>query len=294
MADGRRGGAGAARLAPGPAALPAPPHDRAARRLVAGRRGRRRRVLRAAAEGWRTAFRADRVVPVREPPRGRAARHDVRHGGRAARLTRRRLPGPVARARLASLTRRHPIPEVRPRWPPSCIAGPSSCSTRSGSRRAWYNIAADLPVPPSPPLHPGHRPADRARGPRAAVPDGADPAGRQPGPRGRDPGAGPRGLPALPAVARCYRAHRLEAALGTPAHIYYKYEGVQPVREPQAQHRAPAGVVQQGRGRRPAWRPRPAPASGAARSPSPARCSASRSRSTWSARATTRSRTAGC
>ena len=29
--------------------------------------------------------------------------------------------------------------------------------------RAWYNIAADLPSPPPPPLHPGHRPADRAR-----------------------------------------------------------------------------------------------------------------------------------
>ena len=48
--------------------------------------------------------------------------------------------------------------------------------------------------------------------------------------------------------------------------------------------------------RKRAWRaspPRPAPASGAARWRSPARCSASRSRSTWSARATTRSRTAG-
>jgi tryptophan synthase beta chain len=45
-----------------------------------------------------------------------------------------------------------------------------------------------------------------------------------------------------------YRAHRLEAALGTPAHIYYKYEGVSPAGLAQAQHLGAAGVLQrQGR-----------------------------------------------
>ena len=28
--------------------------------------------------------------------------------------------------------------------------------------RSWYNLAADLPVPLAPPLHPGHQAADRA------------------------------------------------------------------------------------------------------------------------------------
>ena len=46
-----------------------------------------------------------------------------------------------------------------------------------------------------------------------------------------------------------YRAHRLEQALGTPARIYYKYEGVSPAGShkpntavPQAYYNAKAGV----------------------------------------------------
>src|SRR5207237_7925125 len=46
-----------------------------------------------------------------------------------------------------------------------------------------------------------------------------------------------------------YRAHRLEADLGTPAHIYYKYEGVSPAGShkpnsavPQAYENAQAGI----------------------------------------------------
>ena len=46
-----------------------------------------------------------------------------------------------------------------------------------------------------------------------------------------------------------YRAHRLEKALGTPARIYYKYEGVSPAGShkpntavPQAYYNAKAGV----------------------------------------------------
>ena len=90
-----------------------------------------------------------------------------------------------------------------------------------------------------------------------------------------------------------YRAHRLEKALDTPAHIYYKYEGVSPAGShkpntamPQAFYNKQEGVkrlaTETGAGQ---W---------GARSRSPGPCSASRSRSTWSGRATTRSRTAGC
>ena len=92
----------------------------------------------------------------------------------------------------------------------------------------WYNIAADLQNPPSPPLHPG--------------------TGQPVGPDDLSP-LFPMGVIAqevsaeryidIPAPVReayqnyratpLFRAHRLEAELGTPAHIYYKYEGVSPV-----------------------------------------------------------------
>ena len=41
------------------------------------------------------------------------------------------------------------------------------------------------------------------------------------------------------------RAIRLEKALDTPAHIFYKYEGASPAGKPQAEHRGAAGVLQQ-------------------------------------------------
>ena len=88
-----------------------------------------------------------------------------------------------------------------------------------------------------------------------------------------------------------YRARRLEKALDTPAHIYYKYEGTSPAGShkpntavPQAYYNKRAGIS--------GWPPRPAPGSGAARCRSPASCSAWNARSTWCASATTRSRTA--
>ena len=44
---------------------------------------------------------------------------------------------------------------------------------------------------------------------------------------------------------RSCRAIRLEKALGTPAKIFYKNEGVSPGRQPQAQHRRGPGLLQQ-------------------------------------------------
>jgi predicted alternative tryptophan synthase beta-subunit len=77
------------------------------------------------------------------------------------------------------------------------------------------------------------------------------------------------------------RARRLEQALGTPARIYYKNEGVSPVgshkpntavpRPTTTRSRAPSGSP-----------PRPAPASGAARWPWPAISSAWSARCSWS------------
>src|SRR5213592_4052677 len=91
----------------------------------------------------------------------------------------------------------------------------------------WYNIVPDLPRPPAPVLHPGTGqpigPADLAplfpmalilqevsREPRIEIPDEV------------------RDVYRLWRPTPLYRAHRLERALDTPAHIYYKYEGVSP------------------------------------------------------------------
>lgn len=112
----------------------------------------------------------------------------------------------------------------------------------------WYNIVADLPTPPPPPLHPGtHEPV----GPEdlaplfpmalieqevttdryVEIPGGVLDVYRQWRP------------------TPLFRAHRLEKALDTPARIYYKYEGVSPAGShkpntavPQAYYNAAEGV----------------------------------------------------
>ena len=158
--------------------------------------------------------------------------------------------------------------------------------------RAWYNIAADLPVAAVARPPPGDARADRPGRPRAALPDGADQAGGQPGPRDRDPGAGPRGLRASTGRARSTgptgsRRRSIRRPTSTTS--------TRAAARPAATSRTPRSPRRSTTRRRasPGSRPRPAPGSGAARSPSPAPTSGSRSRSTWSGRATTRSRTAG-
>ena len=93
--------------------------------------------------------------------------------------------------------------------------------------RAWYNIAADLPFAPSPPLHPGTQqpvgPDDLAPlFPMALIGQevSTDREVEIPEPV--------REAYQLYRPSPLFRAHRLEAALDTPAHIYYKYEGVSP------------------------------------------------------------------
>ncbi len=102
--------------------------------------------------------------------------------------------------------------------------------------RAWYNIAADLPVPPSPPLHPGTRPADRPGRPRAALPDGAHRPGGLGRARDRDPRAGPRRLSALPAEPALPRPSARARARYAGPHLL-QVRGRQPGRQPQAEHR---------------------------------------------------------
>jgi tryptophan synthase beta chain len=112
----------------------------------------------------------------------------------------------------------------------------------------WYNLVPDLPSPPPPPLHPGtHQPV----GPDDLAPlfpmaligqevsmdsfiDIPEPV---------------RDVYRLWRPTPLYRARRLEASLGTPARIYYKYEGVSPggshkpnTAVPQAFYNAEEGV----------------------------------------------------
>ncbi|HYI21382.1 MAG TPA: TrpB-like pyridoxal phosphate-dependent enzyme [Candidatus Limnocylindrales bacterium] len=93
--------------------------------------------------------------------------------------------------------------------------------------RAFYNIAADLPEPPPPPLHPG---TGQPIGPADLAPLFPMELIKQVVSTDReieipDP---VRDAFALYRPSPLYRARRLEKVLDTPAHIYYKYEGVSP------------------------------------------------------------------
>jgi tryptophan synthase beta chain len=112
----------------------------------------------------------------------------------------------------------------------------------------WYNIAADLPVPPAPPLHPATGqpigPDDLAPlFPMAIIQQEVSTE------RWIDIPEPVRDVFKLWRPSPLYRARRLEQALGTPAKIYFKYEGVSPAGShkpnsaiPQAWYNAQEGV----------------------------------------------------
>jgi tryptophan synthase beta chain len=112
----------------------------------------------------------------------------------------------------------------------------------------WYNVIPDLPEPPPPPLHPGTReplgPDDLAPlFPQALI------AQEVTTDRYVDIPEGVREVYRLWRPSPLFRARRLEKVLGTPARIYYKYEGVSPVGShkpntavPQAFYNAQEGV----------------------------------------------------
>src|SRR5690606_25451494 len=90
----------------------------------------------------------------------------------------------------------------------------------------WYNVIADMPNPPAPPLGPDGKPVEpqelAAIFPEAVIEQEV---------------SAERWIPIPEPVREVYRlwrpsplfrAHRLEAALGTPAKIFYKYEGSSP------------------------------------------------------------------
>jgi tryptophan synthase beta chain len=112
----------------------------------------------------------------------------------------------------------------------------------------WYNVVPDLPAPPPPPLHPGTGepvgPDDLAPlFPQALIAQEVSTERYIPIPDEVQE------VYRLWRPSPLYRAHRLEKALGTPARIYYKYEGVSPVGShkpntavPQAYYNAQEGV----------------------------------------------------
>ena len=91
----------------------------------------------------------------------------------------------------------------------------------------WYNIVPDLPSPPPPPLNPGTM---RPAGPEDLAPlFPMDLIAQEVTPeRHVDIPGEVLDVYTLWRPSPLYRAHRLERALDTPAHIYYKYEGVSP------------------------------------------------------------------
>jgi tryptophan synthase beta chain len=91
----------------------------------------------------------------------------------------------------------------------------------------WYNIQADMPNPPQPVLHPGTGqpvgPDDLAPlFPMELILQEVSQDAEIPIPEPI------RDVYRLWRPTPLFRAHRLEAALGTKSHIYYKYEGVSP------------------------------------------------------------------
>lgn len=91
----------------------------------------------------------------------------------------------------------------------------------------WYNIVPDLPAPPPPALHPGtHEPAGPADFaplfPMALIMQEVSQE------RYIEIPEEVQEIYRLWRPSPLYRAHRLEKALGTPAKIFYKYEGVSP------------------------------------------------------------------
>ncbi|MDP2892541.1 MAG: TrpB-like pyridoxal phosphate-dependent enzyme [Bacillota bacterium] len=93
--------------------------------------------------------------------------------------------------------------------------------------RKWYNVTADMPNKPQPPLHPGTKQPAQASDFQAIFPDALIAQEMSP----------QRYIDIPEEVSELYRLYRpspmcraymLEKALGTPAHIYYKYEGNNP------------------------------------------------------------------
>ncbi|ACB74104.1 TrpB-like pyridoxal phosphate-dependent enzyme [Opitutus terrae] len=91
----------------------------------------------------------------------------------------------------------------------------------------WYNLLADFPEPLPPPLHPGTKQPATLDDMKAIFPENLI-AQEMSAERMIEIPQEVRDVYALYRPTPLLRAVRLEKALKTPAHIYYKYEGVSP------------------------------------------------------------------
>ncbi|HSA77344.1 MAG TPA: TrpB-like pyridoxal phosphate-dependent enzyme [Nitrospirota bacterium] len=112
----------------------------------------------------------------------------------------------------------------------------------------WYNIMADMPNKPKPPLHPATK---QPLGPQDLSPIFPMALIEQEVSQERwiDIPEEVLDIYSLWRPSPLFRAHRLEKAIGTPAKIYYKYEGVSPAGShkpntsiPQAYYNKKAGI----------------------------------------------------
>ncbi len=198
------------------------------RRRPHGHQGRARRGPGAGSGARRPAAAVRRRRPVDQ---ARALRHAVRR-----QPLRRRGPGadkagPECLARAMPPTSDHKI-----------LLAESDLPTR------WYNVLHDLPTPPPPVLHPG---TGQPVGPEDLAPLFPMALIMQEVSQEQYveiPGE-VLDVYRLWRPSPLFRAHRLEKALGTPARIYYKYEGVSPAGShkpntavPQAFYNKQAGI----------------------------------------------------
>lgn len=127
---------------------------------------------------------------------------------------------------------RRPFPGAREVGPCIGLAPMAETPTKilleeSEQPTQWYNVVADLPEPMAPPLHPAtHEPV----GPDDLAPLFPMAIIEQEVSTERyiDIPGEVLDVYRLWRPSPLFRAHRLEQALGTPARIYYKYEGVSP------------------------------------------------------------------
>ncbi len=147
--------------------------------------------------------------------------------------------------------------------------------------KKWYNILPDMPTTLSPPLNPATKepigPKDlSAIFPMELIKQEVSQERFIPIPEEI------RDIYALWRPSPLYRAHRLEAALKTPAKIFYKNEGVSPA----GSHKPNTAIAQayynMKEGVPGGWQPKLAQASGEAPSRWQPHCSASSARFIWS------------
>ena len=156
----------------------------------------------------------------------------------------------------------------------------------------WYNLAADFPEPLPPPLHPGTREPVTLEMMTRFFPENLVRQDMCPD-RWVEIPEPVREVYALWRPTPLLRAVRLEKALQTPAHIYYKYEGSSPAGSHKVNTSIPQAYLIKWPGPSD-WPRKRAPANGVLRWPWPAVSLGWSAMSIWSRSVTSKSPIAAC